>query len=446
MATAKKAAAAPAKTATAATKPAATKAAPAKAAAAPAKKATAAAPAAPAKKTTAKAAAQVAAAPAVPEVIDVGVIVVFNGYPEGTEEADMLLEAGQRYQVVELADDGEGGTSIIVRLDNPDFNPELAEDPDTNPAQIETSVFDSEITISEDQTPLEGEAAPVESAPATKVKSGKKATAKATAAAPAPAAEPAPAADEMEDLETEDADVLALVEGADQVDGGLIGVAQDLETGIENQTFQLGGILYHVKKTKAFEELEGDEFKGPQGFANYVQAYHKFGYRKAMNLIEIYITMNKLGIENAASVVAEIGWTKASKIVVAMDDENAADLIELARNNTVESLTDAIKTQTVSVGGTPGEKATRVQIKLRYFEEEGRDIEGYLTSVKDTQGLKSIEEAFAFIVEEHRQGSAEAAPVEAAPKQATATKGRAAAAPATAAKPAARRATAQAAA
>lgn len=419
MATAKKATAPAAKTtATKAAAPAA-KAAPAKAAAkAPAAKAAApAAKAAPAKAAPAPRAKKAV----VPTEPAVGVIVDFLGYPEDVAPEDRLIPDGTRAPIIEVLEaDEENPQAYVIRFANPNFDAEQAEDPEANPPFVETELYDGEFQISADQTPVD-EAAPAETPAAEPVRNGK-AKSKTTAVAPAEQ----PASDDLPELAQEDGDVLALVEGADQVEGGLIGIAQGLEDEIESKNFQLGGILYHIKRDKAYEELD-ERYKEAKGFDLFVQENFKFSYRKAMNLIDIYVSFNQLNIENAAQVVAELGWTKASKLATAMDDENAADLIELARNNTVEGLTDAIKAANVEVGGTPGEVRRRITLKLRYWEDEGQSIEQTLNAVKEQQGLKTIEDAFAFIVTEFNLGQGGEAPVETAPVQAAAPTRRAAA-------------------
>lgn len=422
MATAKKAAAA------AAPKAAATKAAAKPAAkAAPVKTATAAAA-----ETVAKPAGRAKAAPKVPTVAAVGVIVEFLGYPEATAPEDRVIPDGTRAPIIEImAADDTNPEAFVIRFGNPGFDEAQPEDPELNPPFIETEVYEGEFAISADQTPVDAEAAPAETPAAEPVKSGRaKATTKA-AVAVAPEAQPA--SDELPELTQEDANVLALIEGADGIEGGLTGIAQSLETAIESQTYQLGGVLYHIKRDGGFKDLD-PAFAENKGFEAYVNAYFGFSYRKAMNLIEIYVAFNQLNIENAAEVVAELGWTKASKLAGAMDDENAQDMIELARNNTVEGLSEAIRVQKVEVGGTPGEKKVRATIRLKYWEDEANDITETLNSVKEKQGLKTTEDAFSFIITEFKLAQGEAAPVAEAPKQGA---GRAAA---TSAKPAARRA------
>lgn len=431
MATAKKAAAPAPKAA--ATKPAA------KAATKPAAKATA-----PAAKPAAKAAAPVqkpaakAVEAALPTVPVVGTIIEFAGYPENVPVEDRLVPDGTVAAVIEVvAADADNPEAYVIRFDNPNFDESQPEDPESNPPFIETELYEGEFVISADQTPLGTEAAPAETPAAEPIKNGR---AKAAAKSTTPVSvEDQPAHDELPELAQEDANVLALVEGAGEVEGGLIGVAQGLEDDIESKNFQLGGILYHIKRDGDYKELD-PRYAENGGFALFIADYYKFGYRKAMNLIDIYVSFNQLNIENAAEVVAELGWTKASKLAAAMDEENVNDLIDLARNNTVEGLTEAIKTQKFEVGGTKGDQKTRTTIKLRYFEDEAADIVATLNGVMETQGLKKIEEAFAFVVSEFKMGQGEAAPVAAAPKQAAAAP---AATPARAgAKPAARRVTA----
>ena len=417
MATAPKTKVAPKATAAAAAKPAAKPA----VKAAPAAKATPAPKATPAAKPAAAKPAPKAKKAQVPTELDAGVIVVFAGYADDVPTEERIIPDGHRASIIEVVPGEQDGDepSYIIRIPNPDFNPELAEDPDTNPAEIETSAFAAELQIDEDQTPVDAAAAPVETAPTTQVKNGKvKAAPKAKQEV---AVDPAagPADDELPELAQEDATVLALVEEAQAQEGGVIGLAQDMEAEIETKNFQMGGILYHIKRDGAFAELD-ERYAESGGFQLFVEDHFGFGYRKAMNLIDIYVTLNQLQIEDAAALVAEIGWTKASKIVATMDEENANDLIELARNNTVQALTDAIKSQSVEVGGTPGEKKTRVTLKLKYWEDEAANITETLTAVKEAQGLKTVEEAFAYIVTEFNMSQGEAAPAEAAPVQAKA--------------------------
>lgn len=439
MATAKKAAAAPAKTATkaaaapaakAAAKPAAkaaAKAAPAaKTAPAPAAKAAAKAPAA--AKTAKKPAAKV-----VPTEPAVGVVVEFLGYDDAVVPVEeQVVEVGFRGPILEIDTTGDA-PAYIVRVPNPDFDPEAAEDAETNPAEIETGLYDGEFAISEDQT-VEGDAAPVETPAAEPVKNGRA----KTKSLPVP--QETVEDDAEPELESEDAEVVALIEGSED----LIALAQDMEADIESKNYQLGGVLYHIKKDKTFESIK-PEYAENKGFEAFVTDHFGFSYRKAMNLIEIYYTVNRLGLENPADLVATIGWSKMAKIAPMMEQDNAEELLELARTNTSVGLSEAIKTSTVEVGGTAGTKKTKVTIKLKYFEDEANDITALLAEVQEAQGLKTVEEAFSYVVSEFRLSQGNEAPVEEAPVQTAPARAAGRAAPA-ASKPTARRATAAAAA
>jgi hypothetical protein len=122
---------------------------------------------------------------------------------------------------------------------------------------------------------------------------------------------------------------------------------------------------------------------------------------KAMYLIDIYKHFTLAGIDGASAQVAAMGWTKAKTIAKLLTVEGADtdELIELANNNTVTDLSEAIKEQ-VKVGGTPGERKTRITLKFRYFEEEAATINGVLAAAQEQLGLKDIGEALAHIVTE----------------------------------------------
>lgn len=440
---------------------------------APAKKA--AAPAAPAKKAAAKAAPAPAPAPEVEEVaqIEVGGYARFLGYPEDTPEAEQVLVAGEVYEIVGITEpegDDPGGDPILA-AGNPDFNPNKKENPETNPSVIEVQVFANEIEPAEAPAE-EAEAEAVEEAPAPAPAPAKKAAAKA-APAPAPAktapakkgtapvkaapgkkaaakaeeAEaPAPVdPDDLPELEGEDPEVLALVQGSED----LIATAQELEQAAATTEFQLGGVLYHLRKDKVHRSVVGEDGKTPVaeynekgGFQSFLRDYFNIDYRKAMYLIEIYISFTQAGIADAAAVVAAMGWTKAQKIAKPLLSEgaNADELIELATNNTVADLTTALQEQ-VNVGGTTtgGTSVTRTTLKFRLFEEQGKATLAILEAAQASMGLKDLNEALHYVVTDWAstnaggtatadsapaqttKPAAKAAPAKAAPRRAVAT-------------------------
>lgn len=378
---------------------------------------------APAAKSAAPAARRVAApapAPApVEEVVeetgafDVGSSITFLGYGADVAEADQFLTAGEVYEVVGFTEaEGEDpGGDPIVRIDNPGFNAKKKETED-NPKTLDVAVFAEEYEVAAaEEEPVE-EVAAQAPAPAAKKAAVKTAPAKTAApaaktaapaaakktakAAPAPVVEePAEDPDALPDLENEDEEVLALVNG----DVDLIEVAQNLEATAARSEYQLGGVLFHIKKAKQYEELDEGIYKVNGGWAEFLKSYFNIEYRKAQYLIQIYIAFTQAQIENPADVVARLGWAKAQKISVPMAEEGAVvgDLIALAEANTVVDLSTALKEQ-IEVGGTPGAKVSRITMKFRYDEEEGASINAILAAVQEANGLKDIAAALSFVV------------------------------------------------
>jgi hypothetical protein len=353
----------------------------------------------------------------------VGGFVEFLGYDETVPENEQVLTAGEVYRVMEETEAG-----FVVQFANPDFNAKQKEDAEKNPKHLEVEVFTEEVKAAA----APAEAAPAAVATATKVKGGKAPVEKAAKPVkekavkavkepkpPKVKAEKAEEGDDLPDLteDQEDADVLALVNESDD----LVATAQELEGNIGRSEYQIGGILYHIKKSKSYQDLN-DVYKENAGFAAFLHDFMNIEYRKAMHLIDIYVTFSQLGIENPAETVARIGWTKASKITKPMQLEGAVpdDLIKLAEDNTVADLTTAIQEQTVNVGGTAGTAVKRVTMKFRFFEEEGTALIEILAAAKEAQGLKSDEEALAYILEDWAamnggEVEAAAAPAQSAP-------------------------------
>lgn len=359
-------------------------------------------------------------AAAAPSDAEVGGYVKFLGYDASVPANEQVLTKDEAYEVVEKTDDG-----YVVKFDNPDFNPKKKENAETNPKTLETDVFKNEVTLAE--TPADAVAAPT--ATVTKIKAGKAPKAPAAPVEKAPKAAKAPKApkppkepkvvvdkDALPELtaEQEDADVLALVNESED----LVATAQELEGDIARSEYHIGGVLYHIKKSKSYQELDAT-YKENGGFAAFTKDYLNIDYRKAMTLIDIYVTFSQLGIENPADRVAEIGWSKAAKITGPMLEEGAVveDLLQLAKENSSLDLSIAIKETTGNVGGTKGEQVKRVTVKFRFVEEAGTGVMAIINQVKETQGFATAEEALSFILDEYVMEHAPEVAKEAAPSQ-----------------------------
>lgn len=401
-----------------------------------------------------------APAPAAEEVdgeIEVGSLVVFQGYDEATPEEERVLEEGEVYTVVQLPEqDGDDMTGYILQAPNPEFNSKKKAHPENNPEFLEVEVFEEEIVLAdageeeeaeeeaeEEEAPAptkgKAKAAPAKAAPAEKASAKGKAAAaekapvkgkgKAEAAKPAKGkvaakAEPEPeVTDELPDLENEDESVLALIDGAED----LVAVAQELESEVAGTEWRLGGILYHIKKDGGYQELD-EKYKENGGWALFIQDYFNIDYRKAQYLLDIYVTFTQAGIENPGEVVARLGWTKASKITKPMAligegeiEGSVDDLIENAENNSVSDLSAIIK-ETFSIGGssTPGEKKTRITLKYRYVEEEAKVVEATILAAAEKFGCKPEEALLQVLADWAGENSVKVAAAAKAPAKAAA--------------------------
>lgn len=369
-----------------------------------------------------------------------GDLVTFKGYAEEPEEGEKLLTEGEQYEVVEV---NAKEKAVVVRIDNPDFNAKKKES-DTNPKTILLDIFEEEFTVpakgkaaapakaAAKVSPLKGKkVAAVEpeeadddaddadeadadevEAPAPKAKA-KAAPAKAKAAAKAPAkkaaAKAAPAKAKVKakavevvedtdpygdlDEDNEDQEILGLVNDAEDI----LDLAKEVSEEASAIEYKLGGVLFHVRKTGAYKELD-DRYKEKGGFSLYVLEQLNVEYRKAMYLIDIYYKWNKFGLD--ATKVAAIGWAKAAKIAAVMTEDTAAELLELAENNTVADLIENIKTSYKEVGGEKGEKKTLKVFKFRLFEDQAASVEEVLNSVASAMEFKTLDQAFEHIVME----------------------------------------------
>ena len=383
----------------------------------------------------------------------IGDNVTFKGYADEVPEAEQMLTEGETYEVVDV---NAAEESLGVQIDNPDFNPKKKES-DTNQKLLVVDVFFDEVDKAEAEAEAAEEAAPpartrpaakgkaavkeeAEEAPAAKAKPAAKAAAKAAPAAKgkaAPAAKgkavakPKPKAEAKEEvdeaealpaLEEEDADIVELIDGAD-----LIELASEMVGDAEALNYKLGGILYHLRLGKSYQKVD-KAYAVKGGWQKFIEEQIPgLGYRKAMNLIDIYYEVNLHGIDPAK--VQQIGWAKMAKIVQVMDDKNAEELVELAETSTVAVLTDTIKSSYKEVGGTPGEKRKKTMFKFRLWEDQATGVEEVIKATQEAMGFKDPSDAFEHIVmewaAEHPIEPKKAAATAKAPAKAPAAKARA---------------------
>jgi hypothetical protein len=289
--------------------------------------------------------------------------------------------------VYEVADveTGKDGTTIIVRADNPDFDPDQPESK-KNQKSILVDSFPEELdVVTEKAGKGKGSAKAEAKAEAKPSRSRMRAKAQDKAETEEPA-------EEVERLEKEDKDILKLIKGAD-----ILELAQELSEDSAALDYRLGGVLYHVRLDKAFVKLD-KKYAENGGFGLYVKDHLNIEYRKAMYLIDIYVAFNKFGID--AAKVAELGWTKAAKIAAVMDADNAEELVKLAEDSTVADLVETIKESYKEVGRKKGERKKMISFKFRLFEDQADAVKRVITAAGEQLGLKRLDDAFEHIVME----------------------------------------------
>lgn len=376
-----------------------------------------------------------------------GDVVIFKGYEDDVPEAERLLVAGQQYTLSEINEDGE---SVAVEIPNPDFNAKKKESEDNSKVLI-VDVFFDEVELAPEEEPEpatkpaargrakaapapaavaddeeaddeegdEEEAAPAPSrgrAKATAAKPAAKPAVKTTAKAPAKttaakAATKVPAKgkgklaakatapveeDKYPALAEEDADMLAIIDGADD----LLELANELCDDAEALNYKLGGVLYHLRLNKAYVAID-KKYAEQGGWQKCIEEQLPgVGYRKAMNLIDIYYMFNLHGIDPAK--VQELGWTKCSRIASVMTEDNAEELLTLAEENSVSDLNDNIR-ESYSKTATEGsgtEKRKKILFKFGLWQDQAEAVKEILESTASRLGLKKLDDAFEHIIVE----------------------------------------------
>lgn len=297
---------------------------------------------------------------------------------EGAEVSGLVLKKGPKSLTVE---DSESGDAVTIKEDD-----------------IESLTEAEEVAAKE---PPKEKAKPKAKAKTTAAKSKLKEKAssakKDTKGKVAKKSEPKEEVDE--DLkgmiilteEEEDEDILKMVEESDVIE-----LAEELAQESSDVDYKLGGILYHVRKDKLFRKIKGGIYDVKGGFAEYVANELKYGYRKAMYLIDIYTKFNKFGLSPES--VGEIGWTKAMVIAGAMEEDNAEELLELAKESSASDLKDTIKESYSKKGEDNREVVKKTTFKFRLVESAGAIVQDYLQQAAQQLGFKKLDDAFEAIV------------------------------------------------
>lgn len=348
--------------------------------------------------------------------VEVGQRVKFTGFtsdPDEMADNGELLKKNQTYELVAINDDVAEDEDIIfvLQVANPNYDDSKRKSKN-NQEFLTVECFDDEFVPAKAQKAkakapaAKAKAKTTAKKPAAKSKAKPKAKAKA---APKAKAKPkATAKSKLKDkteeeapetvnglvvLANEDAEVLALIESADDI----CELAHDKVEEADAIDYQLGGILYHVRISGAYKDLHED-YAGNKGFDAYCENELGIKYRKAMYLIEIYTAFCQFGI--SGQVVAEHGWTKCMEIARVMTEDNADELVELAAESSVTELKDAISETYAKKGSDTREKVKRIGFKFRLPEESGNTIQAYLEQAGQELGVDDVSQVFEQIVTE----------------------------------------------
>ena len=369
--------------------------------------------------------------------------VVFTGFTAESEEEypdnAELMEQDEVYEIASLQESDDNETAYLLRAENPDFDEDKRETK-ANPSHILVDVFADEISGDvpeseeeedeeeedegdedegeEEEEEDEDEEEEEEPASRSKKKGKKKAVSKKKGKKKASSKKKtkkksskkklATRADDEEEEEVdpdlkdmiilteeeEDQEILDLVNAADDV----VELAQEYAEEAMATDYKLGGILYHVKISKAYKDVNKGAYAGKGGWADFVSNELNLEYRKAQYLVDIYAKFNKYGI--GGDKVAELGWTKAAQVSRVMSAENAEELVELAESSSVEDLKDTVRETYAVKGATPGERVKRITLKYRLAEDAGQIIAEYMNAAAESLGLDNPSEVFQHVVTE----------------------------------------------
>jgi hypothetical protein len=193
----------------------------------------------------------------------------------------------------------------------------------------------------------------------------------------------------------EDPDIVALVNDADDI----VALANELIEQTSMDEYRLGGILYHVRLSKSYKDLD-KAYAENKGFELFVEDRLGIGYRKAMYLIDIYTKFNLHGL--GGDKVAELGWTKASHVAKYITEDNAEEILGMAETMTSRELGDSVKERFSPVGADTREKAKFTTFKFRLIESLGDQVKSILEQAALAQGKdsKKLDQVFADIITE----------------------------------------------
>lgn len=310
---------------------------------------------APAKKAPAKKATKAKAAPA-PKVVDLpeaGAMLHFTGYRSEMDADDIVFAEGDTLYMIEVDDENEDG--VLLTCIKADDVAEYLENGDEN---IEG-----------------GQVAPSE------VKELK-----------------GTALDKARDAYMPIAMVGRMEEILDEAEGDAILAAVELNNGIQESYFYMGGALAQVLQQGTYLKENGGDYEGDEAWNDFCQAEFGFKSSKGRQLARIYVTFSALPDFDPASL-SGIGWSIASKAEKYVTAENVDEVLETASEDGVtqrnidatlkEKFSQSNTTASGRQASRGGDKLVTKSLNFRLDEDSAESVELALQQCMKQNGLEN---------------------------------------------------------
>jgi ribosomal protein L12E/L44/L45/RPP1/RPP2 len=173
------------------------------------------------------------------------------------------------------------------------------------------------------------------------------------------------------------------IDGQTYLDRDIRKMVLDLRSRMDDSFKSVAKLLFTVYKRSLFVRW------GFKDFGEYVEKDLNFSYRKAMYLTNIWswYTEHVTRQDVLDAIWVEIGWAKAKELVGIIDDDNADDWLEKARNMNAIELAAAAKKYLEAKDGKEGSK------KKEKNEAADKTLSFKLTESQKANVLQALEMA-----------------------------------------------------
>lgn len=183
---------------------------------------------------------------------------------------------------------------------------------------------------------------------------------------------------------------------------------------VAQNMFMLGGclaLLYadqkfreYDKKKYADDRKDDDTVIPNSGWEKFCRDNFDMNGRKGLSAISIYRAFNRLGDELDLDEIAtdrKIGWVKLGAMANHITKDNASELIERARSESVTDFRESIRTEYTDGGGEAGSAAPKVRrttLKVVFYEDTAAQVEAIINAAKKQIGSEDLGTVLEYIV------------------------------------------------